>query len=81
MSALKKMPAPAISLTRARAQEIYAAKGKGLFGAFGCLIAQHETDDVEKMQRWLLKEYEGKRYIFWDEALAYIATGEVPPEK
>jgi hypothetical protein len=72
------MSVPIVRLTRARAQEIYAAKGKGLFGSFGCSIEQHEKDDVEKMQLWLLKKYEGKRYIFWDEALAYIATGEVP---
>ena len=77
------MKEPTIKLTRERAQEIYAAKGKGMFGSFACLIEEHEQLEVEKIQIWLLShpDYEGKRYIFWDEALAYVATGKVPPEQ
>lgn len=78
MNVAKKTKMPPIDLTPERAKEIYAAKGQGFFGAFGCLITDHEKAEVEKMQIWLLTKYEGKRYIFWDEALAYIVTGEVP---
>jgi hypothetical protein len=72
---------PVIKLTCERAREIYATKDAGTFGSFGASIEPHEKDAVEKMQRWLQKKYDGQRYIFWDEALAYIATGEVPPKQ
>lgn len=68
-------------MTSERAQVILAAKGKGLFGSFGIVIEEPERLFVEKVQDRLLTEYSGKRYIFWDEALAYLATGEVPPEQ
>lgn len=68
-------------MTCERAQEIYAAKGKGMFGSFDAVIDETEYREVAVVQTQLLREYSGKRYIFWDEALAYLATGEVPPER
>lgn len=63
-------------VTKERAQEILATKGKGLFGSFGTEVTDSEHQEVDKVRDELLVG--ASRFIFWDDALKYIATGVLP---
>ena len=67
-----------MKMTSERAKEILASKGRGTFGSFAVLIEDAEYQEVDEVCDQLLREYSGKRFIFWDEALEYMVTGELP---
>lgn len=76
---MKKIPTSLPTPVSAeRAREILDSRGAGPLGGYGSPPTPDERSAVELLQLQLLVEAAGARYVTFDDALEYLASGAVP---